>query len=431
MLDVNLIREFPNKVKESIKKRGEDESVVDQFLKTDQQWRLLKAQIDDLKSQQKKLGSNQREEAKKIKEKIQAEDNKVSCLEKERELLHYQMSNLTQDDVPIGKDEKENVVIKEWGNKPQFDFKPKDYMEIAENLDLIDVKRAAKISGARFGFIKKEAVFLELALTNFAFDILSKQSFVPIVPPVMIKSEMMGKMGYLKKTQDLPAKWENEEVYFLRDDDLILVGTSEQSIGSMHADEVFEKNDLPKRYAGFSTCFRREAGAYGKDTKGILRVHQFDKIEMFSFCQPQDSKEEHNLLLQTEEKLMQLLNIPYRVVKICSGDLGSPAAAKYDIEAWLPGQPSINSGQGTYRETHSTSNCTDFQARRLNIRYRDLKTNKLEFVHTLNGTALAIGRTLIAIIENYQTAEGNFVVPEVLRKYFDGLSFDHKKVIKN
>ncbi|MBZ1348785.1 MAG: serine--tRNA ligase [Candidatus Liptonbacteria bacterium] len=431
MLDVNLIREFPNKVKESIKKRGEDEGVVDQFLKIDQQWRLLKAQIDDLKSQQKKLGSNQREEAKKIKEKIQAEDNKVSCLEKERELLHYQMSNLTQDDVPIGKDEKENVVIKEWGNKPQFDFKPKDYMEIAENLDLIDVKRAAKISGARFGFIKKEAVFLELALINFAFDILSKQSFVPIVPPVMIKSEMMGKMGYLKKTQDLPAKWENEEVYFLRDDDLILVGTSEQSIGSMHADEVFEKNDLPKRYAGFSTCFRREAGAYGKDTKGILRVHQFDKIEMFSFCQPQDSKEEHNLLLQTEEKLMQLLNIPYRVVKICSGDLGSPAAAKYDIEAWLPGQPSTNSGQGTYRETHSTSNCTDFQARRLNIRYRDLKTNKLEFVHTLNGTALAIGRTLIAIIENYQTAEGNFVVPEVLRKYFDGLSFDHKKVIKN
>ncbi len=431
MLDVNLIREFPNKVKESIKKRGEDESVVDQFLKTDQQWRLLKAQIDDLKSQQKKLGSNQREEAKKIKEKIQAEDNKVSCLEKERELLHYQMSNLTQDDVPIGKDEKENVVIKEWGNKPQFDFKPKDYMEIAENLDLIDVKRAAKISGTRFGFIKKEAFFLELALINFAFDILSKQSFVPIVPPVMIKSEMMGKMGYLKKTQDLPAKWENEEVYFLRDDDLILVGTSEQSIGSMHADEVFEKNDLPKRYAGFSTCFRREAGAYGKDTKGILRVHQFDKIEMFSFCQPQDSKEEHNLLLQTEEKLMQLLNIPYRVVKICSGDLSNPAAVSYDIETWLPGQPSTNSGQGTYRETHSTSNCADFQARRLNIRYRDLKTNKLEFVHTLNGTALAIGRTLIAIIENYQTAEGNFVVPEVLRKYFDGLSFDHKKVIKN
>jgi seryl-tRNA synthetase len=234
------------------------------------------------------------------------------------------------------------------------------------------------------------------------------------VPPVMIKPEMMKAMGYINEIPNAEFQISNKngEVYFLRDDDLLLVGTAEQSIGPMHAGEVFNEKDLPKRYVAFSTCFRREAGSYGKDTKGILRVHQFDKVEMFSFCTPEQSVKEHELFLAMEEKLMQKLKIPYRVVQMCTGDLGDPAAAKYDIEAWMPGQKE-------YRETHSTSNCTDFQARRLNIRYRSTshKLPTTSYVHTLNGTAFAIGRTLIAIIENYQQKDGSIKVPKALRKY--------------
>ncbi|MBT9151489.1 MAG: Serine--tRNA ligase [candidate division WS2 bacterium] len=294
---------------------------------------------------------------------------------------------------------------------PKFDFGLKDYLEIAEKLDLIDVKRAAKVSGTRFGYLKNEAVLLEFALINLAFDVLAKQGFMPIIPPVMLKSEMMEGMGYIEiKSEKLKAKnSKEEEVYFLRDDDLVLVATSEQSIGPMHSDEIFSEKELPKRYAGFSTCFRREAGAYGKDTKGILRVHQFDKIEMFSFCQPKKSKQEHQLFLSLGEKLMQLLKIPYQIVQLCSSDLAQPSAATYDIETWMP-------GQDQYRETHSTSNCADFQARRLNVRYKD-KDNKLNFVHMVNGTAFAIGRVLIAIIENYQQKDGSVKIPEVLQKY--------------
>jgi len=219
----------------------------------------------------------------------------------------------------------------------------------------------------------------------------------------MIKAKMATGMGYLEQTDD-------EEAYYLPKDDLYLIGTSEQSIGAMHSEEIFEEKKLPRRYIGFSTCFRREAGSYGKDTKGILRVHQFDKAEMFSFCKPEDSKEEHKFFLSLEEELMKSLKLPYQVVNICTGDLGKPAVAKYDIETWIP-------SENRYRETHSTSNCTDFQARRLEIRYRDSKTKKLEFVHTLNGTVFAIGRIIIAIIENYQQKDGSIKVPKVLEKY--------------
>jgi len=306
------------------------------------------------------------------------------------------------DTVPTGKDDTENIVLREEGKKPEFNFQIKDYADLGERLDIIDTQRAAKVSGTRFGYIKGGAAMLEFALVNLAMETLAKENFVPIVPPVMLKPEMMEGMGYVERGA--------EEIYYLERDKLYLVGTSEQSIGVMHSGETFEEKDLPKRYAGFSTCFRREAGAYGKDTKGILRVHQFDKVEMFSFCHPEKSMGEHQLLLKMEEKLMQLLELPYRVINICTGDLGDPAAAKYDIEAWLP-------GQNQYRETHSTSNCTDYQARRLNIKYRDSKTKKPEFIHTLNGTAFAIGRMLIAIIENYQQKDGSILVPKVLQKY--------------
>ncbi len=401
MLDIKFIRQNSEKVKEGIAKKQANVN-IDRLLELDEEKRQLLSRSESLRAEQKKLGKEQIEKAQAIKAEIKNIDPKLADIEKELGSLLRQIPNLPLDEVPEGKDDSENAVLREEGKKPEFDFKPKDYLEIAEALDLIDVKRAAKVAGSRFGYLKKEAALMEFALVNLALETLLKEGFTPVVPPVMLKPEMMQAMGYTERGAD--------EIYFLEKDNLYLIGTSEQSIGAMHAGEVFKEEELPKRYAGFSTCFRREAGAYGKDTKGILRVHQFDKVEMFSFCAPEKSKEEHQLLLRMEEKLMQSLKLPYRVINICSGDLGDPAAAKYDIEAWMP-------GQGEYRETHSTSNCTDWQARRLNVKYRSGKTGKLEFVHTLNGTAFAVGRMLIAIIENYQKKDGSVEVPKVLQKY--------------
>ncbi|OHA09318.1 MAG: serine--tRNA ligase [Candidatus Sungbacteria bacterium RIFCSPLOWO2_02_FULL_47_9] len=317
-------------------------------------------------------------------------------------------------------------MLREVGVKIKFSFKPRDYVEIGEKLDLIDTKRAAKVSGTRFGYLKREASLLEFALVQFALqfvgdekniaDIIMKRSlaiaptpFIPVVPPVLIKPEAMKAMGYVERGGD--------EIYFLANDNLYLVGTSEQSVGPMYMGEVFAEEKLPHRHIAFSTCFRREAGSYGKDTRGILRVHQFDKAEMFVFSTPETSEDEHELLLGIEEALMAKLGIPYHVLNICTGDLGDPAASKYDIEAWLPGQ---NGGKGEYRETHSTSNTTDFQARRLNIKVRR-KDGKLEFLHMLNGTGFAIGRTLIAILENYQQEDGSVGVPEALQSFMGGI----------
>jgi len=273
-------------------------------------------------------------------------------------------------------------------------------LALNDELNWIDTERAGKAIGSRFGYLLRDAVNLEFALVRFAFGILQKEGFIPIVPPVFLKPEAMRGMGYLDYNED--------EVYHLEKDDLYLIGTSEQAIGAMHMNEIFTEKELPLRYAGFSSCFRREAGSYGKDTKGILRVHQFDKIELFSFVKPENSKEEHEFLLGLEEKLMRSLNLPYRVLQICTGDLGVQAANKYDIETWLP-------GQNQYRETHSTSNDTDFQSRRLNIKYKNEATGKNELVYTLNGTAFAVGRILIAIMENYQQEDGTIKIPDALK----------------
>jgi seryl-tRNA synthetase len=412
MLDIKFIRNYPDRVKEGCKQKHVKVD-VDLLLEVDKKRREILQALEDMLAQKNKANKEiQEAKNKKEKDKIifkmrELDKNSdrltktLKELEEEFNNLMLQIPNLPLADVPIGRDERDNVVLREWGEKPKFDFKPRDYLEITENLDLIDVKRAAKISGTRFGILKKGAVLLKFALRDLASEILIKEGFVPLDPPVMIKPERMQGMGYVERG--------SEEIYYFRDDNLCLVGTAEQSIGPIHANEIFEEKDLPKRYFAFTPCFRREAGAYGKDTKGIFRVHQFDKIEMFSFCHPEKSSQEHQLFLEMEENLMQLLKIPYRVVQMCTGDLGDPAASKYDIEAWLP-------SENRYRETHSTSNCTDFQARRLNIRYKD-KTGKLNFVHTVNGTAFAIGRTLIAIIENYQQKDGSILVPEVLQKY--------------
>jgi len=423
MLDIKFIRNYPDKVKESCKQKHIKVD-VDLLLEVDKRKRQTLQALEDMlaqKNQASKIISRTKDEKEKRKlilemRELDENSDRLTKVLKESEgefnNLMLQIPNLPLDDVPIGRDEKDNVVSREWGEKSKFDlpagrqgFQPKNYLELAENLDLIDVKRAAKISGTRFGILKKEAVLLEFSLINFTFETLIKDGFIPVIPPIMLKPEMLEKSGHLSE-KDKPER------YFIEKDNAYLAGTAEQPIAAMHADEIFDEKDLPRRYLGFSTCFRREAGASGKDTKGIFRVHQFDKIEMFSICHPEKSSREHQFLLSCQEKLMQSLKIPYRVIQICTGDLGFPAAAAYDVEAWLP-------SENRYRETHTTFNDTDFQTRRLNIRYRDSKTKKLAIPHALNGTAFAIGRILIAIIENYQQKDGKIFVPEALQKYLN------------
>lgn len=397
MLDINFIRKNPKKVKQGAKHKGVDVD-IDKILKLDKQRRNLIQEVEELKAEKNKLGAEQRDEAKKIKGKIKKIEPELEKVEKQFNQLTVQVPNLPLENVPIGKNEKDNKVVRKQGKtKPGAN----SYLEISEKLDIIDIKRAAKVSGTRFGYLKQGLALLEFGLVQLALDILTKQGFIPIIPPVLIKPEMMQAMGYMEQGGI-------DEIYHIPKDDLYLIGTAEQSIGPMHADEVFNEKDLPRRYAAFSSCFRREAGSYGKDTKGILRVHQFDKLEMFSFCKLEDSVDEHKLFLSLEEKLMKALKLPYQVVQLCTGDLSFVSASTYDIETWMP-------GQGTYRETHSASNCTDFQSRRLNIRYRSGRDTN--FVHTINGTAFAIGRTLIAIIENYQQKDGSIKIPLALKKY--------------
>ena len=400
MIDIHLLRENPEKIKEGIKAKQLDPKLVDVVLKLDEERRKLLGEIEELRAKRNKFAKEQNiEKGKEIKVELQKLEPKLTKIEKEYKEKIYQIPNPPADDVKTGKDEGKNEVVRKWGEKKESSAK--DYLELSENLDIVDVKRAAKVSGSRFGYLKGDAALLELALVQFAMEFLVKEGFTPIIPPSLIKKESMRGMGYLEHGGE-------EDMYVFEKDDLVLVGTSEQSIGPMHMDEVLVEKDLPKRYVSFSPCFRREAGSYGKDTKGILRVHQFDKVEMFSFIKAEESEKEHEYLLSLEEKLFQALEIPYQVVKMCSGDLGAPAAKKYDLEAWMP-------GQGKYREVTSTSNTTDFQARRLNIKYQNKGETK--FVHTLNGTAFAIGRTIIAIIENYQEKDGSIKIPEVLQKW--------------
>ena len=415
MIDISLLRENPEKIKESCQKRGVEIN-VEALCQIDLKKRKLQKEIDNLRHEKKLASPSKAKEIKKILKNKEEEFKKIS--EEFFEKLS-KIPNILLDEVPYGIDETQNVVEEVIGKKPRFNFTPKSYLELNENLDWIDIKRAGKVSGTRFGYLKNEAVFLELALINFAFERLTSEKFlkkiirknklnlpaspfIPVIPPVLIKPEMMQKMGYLDAL--------SEDFYFTQKDNLVLVGTSEQSIGPMHADETFFEKELPKRYLGFSSCFRREAGSWGKDTKGIFRVHQFDKIEMFSFCQPEISREEHRLFLEIQKELLKEIGLYFRVVRICSGDIGFCAASQFDIETWFP-------SENRFRETHSTSNCTDFQARRLNVRYRT-KQNELKFVHTINGTAFAIGRTIIAIMEQFQTKDGKVKIPKKLKKYY-------------
>ncbi len=408
MLDLEFIRQNPDLVKEGTRKKQRGSSVVDKVLELDKKRRGLLQKVEELRAERNRISDSKGQRVKESTERGKEIKAELKKLEPELKEVGTQLNNALLQipnppapDVPEGKDESENKVVKTWGEPRKFDFEPRAHDELGKLLDLIDTERAAKVSGARFGYLKNEAVLLEFGLIKLAFDTLTKEGFVPVIPPVMIKLDSMRGMGYLEHGGA-------ENMFVLEKDGLVLVGTSEQSLGPMHMNEVLDAKTLPRRYVGFSTCFRREAGSYGKDTRGILRVHQFDKVEMFSFTKPEDGDAEHELLLSMEEKLMQKLGLPYQVTKMCTGDLGDPAARKYDVNAWFP-------SENCYRETHSTSTCTDYQARRLNIKYRK-KDGSTDYVHTLNGTAFS-QRPILAILENYQQKDGSVVMPEVLRDF--------------
>ncbi len=400
MLDIKFIRENPELIVKKAKDKGIEVN-IEHVLELDNKVRGLDTMVQSLREQRNRAAKDKNiQKGKEIKIKLEQHEHALNAVREELNIYLLKIPNIAKDDVKVGKDEKNNEVIKKVGNPTKFDFKPKDHLFLGENLDIIDVTRASKISGARFYYLKNDGVLLEFALRQLALDILLKEGFIPIIPPVLIKTQVMRGLGYMENGGD-------KDMYILDKDDLVLVGTSEQSIVAIHKDEILNAKDLPRRYVGFSTCFRREAGSYGKDTRGILRVHQFDKVEMVSFTKEGEDDKEHEYLLSLEEKLLSALNIPYQVVKMCTGDLGYPTARKYDLEAWIP-------SEGKYREVTSTSTTTDFQARRLNVKYQDGDLRK--YVNILNGTAFST-RPIIAILENYQQKDGSILIPKILQKY--------------
>jgi seryl-tRNA synthetase len=411
MLDIEQIRNKPDEIKKAIARKGVDPALIDEVILIDRNRRRV---LSELERAQSELNKNSKDIAQLHgQQKIDAINEAGIWSSKVKELkpeadqaqsefadIMLRIPNPPLADVIDGASDKENKVNRTVGTPKRFSFKPLDHVELGEKLDLIDIERAGKISGSRFYFLKNELVLLEFALAQYAMEILVAEKFIPMITPVLLNREAMTGAGYLPAGED--------EIYKTQDD-LFLAGTSEQPLAGYHTGEILEEKVLPLRYAGFSSCFRREAGSHGKDVRGILRAHQFDKVEMFSFVTPDKSEKEHEYLVSLEEKIVSGLGLPYQIIDICAGDLGSPAVKKYDLETWMP-------GQGQYRETHSCSNCSDFQARRLNIRYRG-KDAKVVPLHTLNGTAIAIGRMLIAIMENGQQKNGGIKIPEVLHKY--------------
>jgi seryl-tRNA synthetase len=414
VLDLKLIRDNPDMVRESLARRGPGVAdAVDRLLELDARRRSAVTELDSLRAEQKRRGKEvaqaapeQRAEVlaglKQLSERIDRADERVRRAEVELNDLLARVPNLTDPSVPPG-GEEDSVELRRVRTVADFGFPVRDHLELGELLGAIDVARAAKVSGARFGYLTGPGAMLEFALVRFAIDRLTSAGFLPMIPPALVRRDAMYGTGFLPTDE--------QQIFRIPEDDLYLVGTSEVPLVSYHADEILDPGSLPRRYVGFSPCFRREAGSYGKDTRGIFRVHQFDKVEMVSFVLPEASAEEHELLLAREEEILSALELPYRVVNIAAGDLGNSAAKKYDCEAWIP-------SQGTYRELTSTSNCTDYQARRIACRVREAGGNRP--VHTLNGTAVAVGRTIVALLENHQQEDGSVRVPAALQSYLGG-----------
>jgi seryl-tRNA synthetase len=420
MIDIKFLRENPDVVRASQKGRGEDVAVVDQVLASDELKRAAITEFEQLRAEQnllsKSVGAAKGDEkaallanSKELADKVKAADAKRAEIEAQANALAMVISNILDPDAPIG-GEEDFVVIEHVGTPRDFavaGFEPKDHVELGKLLGAIDTERGAKVSGSRSYYLTGVGALLEFALVNYAITSATKAGFTPVIPPVLVKPAAMEGTGFLGQAA--------ENVYHLEKDDYYLVGTSEVPLAAFHMDEILDGAKLPMRYAGYSTCFRREAGSYGKDTRGIIRVHQFDKVEMFSFCKPEEAKEEHKRLLQWEKDFLNSMEIPYRVIDVASGDLGSSANRKFDIEAWIP-------TQSAYREVTSTSNCTEFQARRLNIRYKDSDGTKA--VATLNGTLVAIPRMIVAILENHQNADGTVNVPAALQPFLGMTRFE-------
>jgi seryl-tRNA synthetase len=409
VIDLRALREDPDRLRASQRARGEDDAIIDIVLELDERRRSALTSFEQLRAEQKsagKLVSKARgderqallDRAKELSQQVKEAEAEAGRLEDELNAAVKRVPNLIEDEAPHG-GEQDFVLIETVGTPREFDFEPKDHLELGELLGAIDMERGAKVSGARFYYLTGVGALLQYALLNLAMEQAVEAGFIPMYPPVLVKPEAMEGTGFLGAHAD--------EVYRLREEDLYLVGTAEVPLAAYHMNEILA--ELPKRYVGWSSCFRREAGSYGKDTRGIIRVHQFDKVEMFSYCHPDEAHAEHLRLLGWEKEMLAKVELPYRVIDVAAGDLGSSAARKYDCEAWVP-------TQGTYREVTSTSNCTEFQARRLAVRFRNEESGKNEPVATLNGT-LATTRWIVAILENHQQADGSVRVPKALQKF--------------
>ena len=420
MIDIKFLREHPDVVRASQKGRGESVELVDQILAIDEKKRAAVTEFETLRQEQntlsKSVGAAKGDEktallenAKALADKVKAADTKRAQVEEQTKELLLQLSNLLDTQAPIG-GEEDFLLIEHVGTPRDFDkdgFQPKDHVELGKLLGAIDTERGAKVAGSRSYYLTGVGALLEFALVNYAIQSAVKNGFTPVIPPVLVNPAAMEGTGFLGQAA--------ENVYRIEKDDVYLVGTSEVPLAAMHMDETLPADKLPLRYAGYSTCFRREAGTYGKDTRGIIRVHQFDKVEMFTFCKPEDAQAEHQRLLQWEKDFLTAMEIPFRVIDEASADLGSSATRKFDIEAWIP-------TQGAYREVTSTSNCTEFQGRRLNIRYKD--SEGVKAIATLNGTLVAIPRMIVAILENHQNADGTVNVPAALQPFLGMKKFE-------
>ncbi len=416
MLDIRLIRQQPDVVRDALRARGLDASLVDRILEVDKRRRESLARIEGLRAEQKRAsaeiarlkGAEQESRiaaARELSDRLRAQEAALREVEDALEPLLRALPNLPHTSVPVGADPSANVTVRTWGAPTDLGFPPRDHVDIGARLGILDLERGAKVSGSRFYYLVGDGVLLEMALIRYALDFVLARGFLPVITPVLVKPEIItGAWG--------GPRLDPLQTYYIPEDDLALIGTSEHSLAAYYMDEIVEEDRLPIRLAGLSWCFRREAGSYGREIRGLYRVHQFDKVEMFSYCHPGRSWEEHEFLLSIEEAILQSLRIPYRVVVLCTGDLGLASAKTYDIEAWMP-------GRGEYGEVTSCSNTTDFQSRRLRVRFRG-RRGPTDLVHTLNGTAIATSRGLIAVLENYQQQDGSVRIPEVLVPYMGG-----------
>ena len=417
MLDIKLIRQQPDVVRDALRVRGADVSLVDHILEVDKRRRELLQHIEALRAEQKRAsaeiarrqGAEQESRiaaARDLSDRLRVQEAVLRAVEEELGPLLRALPNLPHASVPVGRDPSANVTVRTWGAPTAPGFPPRDHVDIGARLGMLDLERGAKVSGSRFYYLVGDGALLEMALIRYALDSVLARGFLPIITPVLVKPEViMGAWG--------GPRLDPLQTYYIPEDDLALIGTSEHSLAAYYMDEILEGDRLPIRLAGLSWCFRREAGSYGREIRGLYRVHQFDNVEMFSYCHPDRSGEEHEFLLSIEEAILQSLGIPYRVVVLCTGDLGLASAKTYDIEAWMP-------GRGEYGEVTSCSNTTDFQSRRLRVRFRAGRGGGTELVHTLNGTAIATSRALIAVLENYQQQDGSVRIPEVLVPYMGG-----------